>query len=66
MKHFYSIFFLLTLNGMLLFGQNSGGCKQVYVDHLSAENGDQVCVDVKVRDFKEMLGIQLSLSWNPE
>lgn len=40
-------------------------CLSLRPDHAAATSGETVCIDVKVENFKDVLGMQFSLRWDP-
>lgn len=64
MKLIYSLFFYFLSGFLLLYGQPLPDCKTIYAEHERAVTGNQVCLDIKVKDFQEMLGAQFSLQWD--
>jgi hypothetical protein len=64
MKLIYSVFFYFLSGFLLLYGQGSPACKTIYIGHENAAPGEQVCLDIKVTDFQEMLGTQFTLQWD--
>lgn len=46
-------------------GGNTGACFSMEVETITAQQGDIACVDVKVKGFDKILGLQHSIHWDP-
>lgn len=44
---------------------NTGACFSLEVENIAAQQGDIACVDVKVKGFDKILGLQNSINWDP-
>lgn len=44
---------------------NNGACFSMEVENIAAQQGEIACVDVKVKGFDKILGVQNSINWDP-
>ena len=65
------VFYYLLIPFVALFAaplqaQNDGPCPTYQVSSATAAPGETVCLDIRVRDFTEIISIQFSMNWDPD
>jgi|GEM_PF-2276033 len=57
---------LLLLMGIwTLSAQSDPGCFSLRTESVQAETGEEICVSVTATDFRNILGLQFALQWDP-
>lgn len=61
----FTLSLLITLSWSSALSAQSD-CLSLRPDHAAATTGETVCIDVKVENFKDVLGMQFSLRWDDD